>query len=268
MKSHFRELEHLDDRILCALRCVDATSRVAVDRPLTIRATTSPPPRIQRNGRGLFVVREWAPLADYADAFLQPVAPPAPEPPPLVLAIHDPMGRYLPRLVQLRLPRDPDPLAENSLFAPVDVPLYGSSIAPLQANWAVVRVAVQSADEALGGALVLVWRQGNLLATALSDWRGEALVAIAGVPIISFSGHQNAALGHDLEVVVEAVFDPAVGTRIPLAKVRDGPPPAQLPLVDPEALFNDRNRMPRQQRNLPIAARAQITTSLQIDSPQ
>jgi hypothetical protein len=268
MTMAFRELDQRDDRVLCALRCIDATSRVPVESRLRIRSITPPHPRIQRNSRGLFVVVEWASLAEHARAFLEPPAQPSVESLSLKLAIEDPSGCYLPRLVEVLLPRNPDPLAARNLFEPIEVPLYSSATAPLEANWSVLNVSVHTAAEALGGALLLVSRNGSVLASGLSDWRGEALVAIAGVPIISFSDQQDAALTHDLDVVLEGVFNPGTGTRIPLAKVRDGPPPALLPLVDPEALHKERNQMPRQQRNLRIAARGQISTTLRIDIPE
>jgi hypothetical protein len=274
MTARFRALERLDDRVLCAFRCVDATTRAAVDVPLRIRSIAPPHPRLRSNSRGLLVVTEWAPLEQHNRAFAAPPAEPATESLPLILAVEDPQGRYLPRLMRVSLPRiaaPSDPAAAatpSSLFVPIEVPMYAAAAAAVEANWAVVRVSVISgADEALGGVLLRVRRNGTVMATGLSDWRGEALVAIAGVPIISFSDNQDAALTSDLEVVLEGVFDPGAGTRTPLAQVRDGRPPPLLPLVDPEALDAAGDQVPGQQRTLRIAARRQITTTLQIDIP-
>lgn len=271
MTARFWELERLDDRVLCAFRCVDATTRTSVDAPLRIRSIAPPHPRLRSNSRGLLVVTEWAPLGQHNRTFAAPPAEPAAESLPLALVVEDPQGRYLPRLVRVSLPRiaDPDVAATSgSLFSPIEVPMYAAAAAAVEANWAVVRVSVRSgSDEALGGALLRVSRNGTVLATGLSDWRGEALVAIAGVPIISFSDNQNTALTSDLDVVLEGIFDPGTGTRTPLAQVRDGPPPSVLPLVDPEALASAGDQVPRQQRTLRIAARRQITTTLQIDIP-
>jgi hypothetical protein len=271
MTARFRELERLDDRVLCAFRCVDATTRAAVDAPLRIHSIAPPHPRLHRNSRGLLVITEWAPLEQHNQAFPAPPAEPPAESLPLILAVEDPQGRYLSRLVHVSLPRTADPGSAStarSLFTPIEVPMYAAAAAAVEVNWAVVRVSVRSGgDQALGGALLRVRRNGAVMATGLSDWRGEALVAIAGVPIVSFSDHQDAALTSDLDVVLEGVFDPRAGTRTPLAQVRDGPPPPELPLVDPDALNAAGDQIPGQQRNLRIAARHQITTTLQIDIP-
>lgn len=262
------ELERQEDRVLCALRCVEATTGAPIDAPLLLSSLQAPHPRIIRNRSGLMVIADWSPLEGHTSRFASPPAAPPTESMPLSLQVVDPSERFLPRLATVRLPRPSDPSLADHLLLPIDLPLYPSSSATLSGNWAVLRVSVISqTDEALGGALLRVLRDGVGIGMGLSDWRGEALVAVAGVPITSFSEGEGAQLTSDLAVVLEAVFNPSLGSRTPLQQVRDGPPPDRLPLVDPDRLEGERAQLPNQQLPLRIAARRQTSATLRIPLP-
>jgi hypothetical protein len=264
----FRELERIEDRVLAALRCVDAATGVPVSRRLEVEALGAPAPRLLRNRSGLLVVAAWPPLAAHSAAFEAPPSVPPAASLVLHLRIEDPRGQYLPRRFALSLPRDPDPAADAGVLHPVEVALFAAPAAPTGTNWAVLRLSLaSSAGQALGGALARVRRNGEVLARGLSDWRGEAMVPVVGVPVTTFSEGEDVVVVDEIEVVLEAAFDPDAGTRTPLAQVRDGRPPEPLPLVDPAALDAAFDALPRATVTLSIAARRHTRRTLTLDLP-
>ena len=217
--------EAFEPRVLGAVRFLDAATRLPVAAPL---AVTGEGLRLVRNQQGLYVLVGVPSLETHADSFLAPPPHPAPGGLRAELTVRDPGGRYLPRRLAVKLPRDPDPDhsdQEDSLFRPVDTLLYPAPAASVAPGWAVVRATVVRAGtgEPLGGALLRVVRKadGEVLARALTDWRdpvrGEALVAVPGVPITTWGDGEPEApvlvneVPVSLEVFVDPQFDPAAG---------------------------------------------------------
>ena len=270
MSRTLRERERVEDRVLGALRCIDATAQVPLTEPLAVAGTGV---SFVRNRSGLYVIHEWTELPAHAAAFEAPPALPAVgAAPPLDLSITEPSGRYLPRRIRLALPRDPNPAnaaATNSLFRPIDVPMYPSPHAPVGANWTVLRVTVTetASGDALGGALMRVTANGSVLARGLTDWRGEALVPVAGVPVTTWSDDPDAVIVTEIAATLEAVFDPASGRRTSASVVRAGPPPAGGPLVDPDAIEIGRAGLPQAAAQVMLAAGRSLAISLQIALP-
>ncbi len=264
-----RELERGEWRALGALRCVDATTGVPIERNLRVEA---PGASLVRNRSGLYVIRHWDALAAHESEFPAPPATPAPGSRSLSLSVADPAGDYLCVAAQIRLPRTGDPAqadAADSLFQPAVVPLYPSASAPVGANWAVVRVSLteSASGDALGGALLRIRFNATVLARGLTDWRGEALVPVVGVPVTTFSEDANAVVISAINVSLQAAFDSASGSRTPAARVRAGRPPAALPLVDPGAIENAFDHLPHTQAELSIAARRSQSVMLSLDLP-
>ncbi|WP_377152950.1 hypothetical protein ACFJIX_16885 [Roseateles sp. UC29_93] len=209
-----RELERIDTRVLGALRCIDAATRVQVATPLDVRIAGA---TVRRNRSGLYViVRAEAPLtlAAHEAAFDNAPATPTVGDVTLSVTVTDPAGRYLPRRAALALPRDPQPAnaaSPESLFRPVELPLYPSAIAPTGMNWSVLRLSVHETGslDALGGALLLARAGGNVLARALTDWRGEALLPVPGVPVTTWSDDPDEVVVTELAARIEWCFDPA-----------------------------------------------------------
>ena len=248
-----RELERIDTRVLGALRCIDAATRAQVDTPLDVRIEGA---TVRRNRSGLYVIVRaealpalpelpgLAALAAHEAAFDNPPATPAVGEVTLALTVTDPAGRYLPRRAAVALPRDPQPghaASPDSLFRPVELPLYPSAIAPTGMNWSVLRLSVHETGslDALGGALLLARAGGKVLARALTDWRGEALLPVPGVPVTTWSDDPDEVVVTELAARIEWCFDAAAGaggTRTPAAQVRAGRVPSVLPLVDPDEL--------------------------------
>lgn len=265
-----RELERIESRVLGALRPVDATTGATVRAALDVHADGA---RLVRNRSGLYVIHAWPPLAAHAAAFAAPPPVPAPASLALEVVVRDPAGRYLPRRARIALPRDPDAAGAASLFAPVVVPLYPSPTGALGTNWCALRVRVAAAagdgtpGDALGGALLRVVAGGTVRARGLSDWRGEALVVVAGVPVTTWSEDADAVVITTLAATVEAVFDPALGTRTPPAEVAAGRAPNARPLVDPDALEARRATLPGAQQAVALAARAALHLDLTLELP-
>ena len=233
------ELERVERRVLGAVSVVDATTGTRIADGLALTPPASA--RLQRNRSGLHVITHVDVLAAHESAFGAAPATPALGSVALALRIDDTRGRYLPRLASVALPRDPTPadaLPPNSLFVPVALALYPSASARIGANWATLRVtATETATgDALGGALVIVTVGAVIVGRGLSDWRGEALVAVPGVPVTTWSDAPGAVVVNEIDAAVTLVVDLAAGTRVAAAQVHAGKAPATLPCVDPDAI--------------------------------
>lgn len=269
MRPPLRELDRTQWRVLGAVRFVDATTQVPIERGLRIDA---PGATLVRNRSGLYVIRHWDALAEHESEFLAPPPLPAVGTQNLALSVSDPAGDYLTVAAQVALPRNADPAQANaagSLFQPVVVPLYPAASAPVAANWAVLRVSLteSASGDALGGALLRVQSNGNVLARGLTDWRGEALVPVVGVPVTTFSDDANAVVISQISVTLHAAFDAASGSRTPAVDVQLGRAPTPLPVVDPAAIDAAFDTLPRTQMALNIAARRSQSVSLTLSLP-
>ena len=189
-------IERVDQRVLGALRLVDRVTHAPLLRPLNCSSTRA---SSVRNRRGYYVVTNAVGLETHSASFLQPPTLPPLESEIYSFEIEDPLKRYLPRLMTLRLPRDPSPANAanaNSLFKPVDVAMYPASTTTLSLNWSTLRISVTAAPDqtVVRGALLQVIDAANekLLASGISDEQGEALVIVAGVPITKFADDEGA----------------------------------------------------------------------------
>lgn len=181
-------LDRLDNRVLGAVRFVDATVKTPILALLEVRASRGV--TLIRNRSNLHVITGAPGLTDYAGRFVLPSPPPAAAPVAVTLTIRDPAGRYLPRSATVTVPRDPDPARAGqpgSLFQPIDIELFPAPVAAIGAGWAVLRISVKRAGGEVGVpfAYVRVRRASDdaLLARGLADERGEALVAVPGIPV-------------------------------------------------------------------------------------
>ncbi|MDB5274929.1 MAG: hypothetical protein JWO58_3296 [Chitinophagaceae bacterium] len=266
------ELDRQEHRIVAAMRCVDATTRVAVDVPLQVDVANA---RIQRNRSGLYVIVAADALANFADSFNEQPAT-ALGSVTLTATIRDISGRYLPRVASLSLPRDPSPAnagLDSSLFKPIEIEMHPASAAPLGANWSVLRVSVSAATggdadgDLLGGALLRVLNGSTVLARGMTDWRGEALVPVPGVPVTTWSDDPHAVVVTEITAQLEVVFDPATGTRTSAADGRAGRAPAVLPLVDPSVLESNNATLPHATQSVQLAAGRSQTISFPLALP-
>jgi hypothetical protein len=187
--------EDIDRRVLGALRIVDAITGQRVVEPLELSADGI---TFGRNLSGDLVIRAVSnaisrELHGHALVFDAPPADPVVGDVEVELSISDYRRRYLPRRATLFLPRDSDPAnseSADSLFQPVLLRMFRSPAGAVAGGWAVVHVHVPGEDdgEVLAGALIRVIRSadGELLGAGLTDERGEALIAVAGIPVTTF----------------------------------------------------------------------------------
>ena len=208
-------VERVDRRYHGALRMIDAVSGVEVRAPL---AVTSAGAAFFRNRSGYYVIDRVPGLDAHRTAFAAQPAAPAVGSITVDFAVSDASGRYLARRASVALPRDPDPGradAVDSLFRPHDVVLYPAPAAALATNWCVLRVSVvrETTGVALPGVLLRVVRSsgGNdtVVGRGLGDARGEALVAIRGIPITTWETGPGAVVATGIAATLEAIFDPA-----------------------------------------------------------
>lgn len=186
--------ETIDRRYLGALKCVDRATGFHLTRAIKIEAQQV---RFYRNHSSLYVIQDVPGLEQYTRAFNPVPGEPATGSVAVTVSLSDPLNQYLPRSLQINLPRDADPahsVQEDSLFNPVQVKLYAAPNASLMTNWSTVRVSVirdsdDSDEEPVAGALLRVVRTADdfVLSSGLSDQRGEALVIVPGIPITQFA---------------------------------------------------------------------------------
>lgn len=187
----FKPLENIDRRYLGALRFRDNATTGVIRRPLRVQADGL---RVRTNRSNLHVITWAAGLESHLGEFLEAPEPPAPPVDPFTLTVIDPLGEYLPRIVRLRLPRAPDPGADESVFTPIDVTLYQAPAAKPAPNWSIIRASIRRQSEAaadrvpIAGALVRVVDENDaLIRSGLTDERGEALVGLPGIKVTDFT---------------------------------------------------------------------------------
>lgn len=273
----FVAIETNDRRVLAAIQPIDNITAEPIRHSLQLIPVDplNPSTPVQRrsldtrrNRRGQYVVFNAPGLEAYRSAFLP--FPPAPEPgnEPVAIAsiaipliINDPTGFYLPRRYTLRLPRDPNPEiadSDQSLFRPVPVVMFRAPGASVEPNWSVIRATVVVEDGDTG--FRLPWSQIQLVQPdvpqpwiSMADWRGEALIAIPGVPVVMSNGTDDGPTSDDddgtdpdtddMNVVAEdmAGVEPAVVVREVEVQLRVFSPPSLTLIaqdVDLQAINN------------------------------
>lgn len=186
--------EFIDFRYLGALRCVDRATGFHLTRRMEVAAEDA---SFLRNRSNLYVIKTANGLERHNVSFSQAPELAASGSLSLSVQVSDPLSQYLPRIIEVDLPRDADPEHsenENSLFKPVTVGLYSAPNAKVMTNWSTVRVSVMrnaagSSSAPVAGALLRVIRNSDdeVLSSGLSDERGEALIIVPGVPITQFA---------------------------------------------------------------------------------
>jgi hypothetical protein len=217
-RERVRIIDRLDSRVLGALRPADVTTGVWVTGPLKV---TAPGAAFTRNRSGVYVLTFARELETHLTEFSAPPTMPAVGSIVLTVKVEDPSGQYLPRSVRLAVPRDPDPAHANdegSLFLPVRVLLYPAPAASLCPGWAVVRASVTQVGS--NAAVPYAWlrlRRATQapsdppMATGMTDARGEALVAVSGIPVTNWDVDDGPLLATEVDAVIDAYYDANAG---------------------------------------------------------
>lgn len=205
----------LDRRVLGAVQFVDATTGAAVTRGLRVDSAA----KTFRQRSGLLVIANAPGLGEHTVAFDAPPATPAVGSQSVRLRISDPERQYQSTTVSVALPRNPDPLAADSVLKPMVVRLWRTGAAPLLPSWTVYQATLllTGTETPLVGALVTL-RAGTQAVQALSDATGQVTLALVGQPLFTLDA--SAQLTRTLAAQIE---------------VRRPAPPA---LVDVEAEIN------------------------------
>lgn len=212
--------ETVDRRIFGAVELIDDLSGDRVSAPLQVSA---PGLGLLHNRLGLWVIRTVPGQDAYTRAFDDPPARPPRS--GFRFEVQDPSGRFLPRAVDLALPRwlptpqdaEDDPVAAvDDARRPVPLRLYPGPAALLRPGWTVLRLRLQLPDApTVGLANVLVESTPPAalalpLRRTLTDCHGEALIAIPGVPALMPGA---GGLTADFELVLSFVLDAAIVAR-------------------------------------------------------
>lgn len=217
--------EHVERRILGAISFHDATTNLRIRRPLKIEAAAGV--KLVRNRSGYYVIFAAPGFDAYVNSFSEQPVEPDPravkfETVALELLVSDMLGEYLPRRSTVRLPLNPAPKRPDKgawLFEPLQVKLFPSPTASTVPGWAIIRATVREEGkrDRLPWALITVRRAGNTdaLATGLADHRGEAFVAVPGLPVKTADTGEGKVMTSEIPVTLEVVFDTSV------EKVRD-----------------------------------------------
>ena len=249
--------ERSDNRILGALRWVDAVTQSPIPLPLVARSDSL---RFSRNLSGLSVITRAAGLEAYEPVFNLDDLPEDDAVELLSLdregEVHDPSGTYLPRRFTLQLPRDPSPALlppdqhrpPNSLFTPLDIALLPSPAARLPAGCAQVRVLVLDDDgnpipNALGR--VVAEEDDAILGCGLADARGEALIGVPGLKHFAPGATEEEVVTLETEARLEIIHPPAGEdvvdwTALREAAVAAGDTDPELLLLRPGILISRR----------------------------
>lgn len=227
--------ELLDNRVLGAIRWIDAATLTPIALPLVVRSDHL---RFSRNLSGLTVIRGGDGLDAYTRAFdletLSPGDRPATGALTLQGTVEDPTGAYLPTAFSVALPRDESPALlppdqhrpPNSVFQPIDVALLPAPSVRLPPGAAEVRVLIlDAAHRPIRNALArVVATQGNLiLGCGLADTRGETLVAITGLRHFGPGATADAVVTVETEARLEVIRPPADVTTVDWLALRNAP---------------------------------------------
>jgi hypothetical protein len=245
-------IELLDRRILGAIRCQDGITGLVLQHPLKIESDSLV---LKRNRQGDYVIVDILNNNDlhvHTTVFADAPSTPGLESVPIDVVIRDPLGDYLPQRHHVRLPRDRNLQSAVAIVKPIPIPLFRSPRANTEPNWAVIRatLADQTTGQRLPWALVkvvkIVGDEVTTLALAMADWRGEALIAVPGIPVMTWNAGGGAVLTREVDVRIDIVFDPQVQS-LSLADLSLDPNRNYLP--NPEVLASNSPTLRRGSRN-------------------
>src|SRR5271157_5611555 len=181
----------LERRILGAFRMVSAMTATSIDGDFALDTGELD---VLRNRSGIYVVRD-APGMHELTLKSEALGVTIPAQQQFELTVRDDSRVYLPRRFKLNLPRKIAPASDpDSVMNAVPVQLYPTAAAPTTQSWALLRVSVikagGAANNGLPWSLVEVRQKsdGTLLKTGITDARGEALVAVLGLPARAANG--------------------------------------------------------------------------------
>jgi hypothetical protein len=206
--------ETVDRRVLGGFRLVDSITGKTVTDGMTVTGTVL---KIRANRSGVWAVLDAPGLSAATNDFAGTAAPPPPQ--KFVIQVSDPARYYLPRQATLTLPAPPAPVGTAGIFMPQVVTVFAGPNAGTGINWAKLRLSVVNAatSQRLGHALVQVTSTATnaVLATGMTDLRGEALLAVPGLGVTASAAAGGAVMQKSTAVSITAFFDTATSNQPP-----------------------------------------------------
>lgn len=195
-------MESVDRRVLGGFVLVDAITNNSIPSPLTVTSTQL---QLKANHSGVYAIFNGPGFSPLTNEFIPTGTWPSPQ--DFEITVIDPSLRYLARRAQIQAPQK-----LVGTFAPQQVSLYPSPSSTIEPNWAVVRASVTSnAGAPLPWSFVEVLLSDNsVIATGVTDARGEALLAVMGLGIQVTSHATDPVTEATTNVTVQAWFDPTV----------------------------------------------------------
>lgn len=229
-------LERLDHRCLGAIEFVDAITGARIRDPLQVRSARLD---LRANASALYVIHGAQGLEEHLEAFeAMPTAPAFEAAGEFELEVVDRRQRYLARRARIKLPRKQAPLDDAaSVLNPLRVTLYPSGARPVEASWAVLRASVCVVDGERRIGVANAWLTltsalaGVAPATALTDARGDALLAVPGVAPVRPTQDVNGALTRSFPATLRVLLHEDVVQRADVA--------SPLPVADPDQIERD-----------------------------
>jgi hypothetical protein len=199
--------ENVDRRALAGFSCVDAITSLSILSPLSVTGT---PLVLRRNRSGVFAVMDAPGFTALTTEFLAPAPTAWPAPASYEITIQDPSLRYLSRRAKISAPQ-PLPVIPGPLTLPQRVAMYPTPAAPVEPNWAVIRVSVVSNATPAGPlpwAVIQVQGASNPAPAGLTNQNGEALIAVPGLGLKLSSSSTGSVTETTTPATVTAWFDP------------------------------------------------------------
>lgn len=239
--------ERFDRRYFGAVLFVDSVTKNSVRQSFNIHAKGM---RFMINRSYLHVICDVDGLEDHTHSFDSPPAQPFLLSKIFDVTITDPLQKYLPRIKRIELPRNPHPNSDDSIFKPIKVSMFCAPSGNLNPNWSVVRASVSvlgangdDPEQPLKGSLLRIIREedGKLIASGLSDDRGEALIIVPGIPFHNFvtdteEPDDDNEFDHDNWMASGDVVEKETAVRLEIVVDKTLPWP-----VNPEVLEENRN---------------------------
>lgn len=197
-------VDHVDRRVLGGFFFADVITGASIIAPLTVSST---PLQSRVNHSGVYAIFDAPGYSRLTTEFDVQSDWPSANGPAVEITVQDPTSRYLARRATVQAPQ-----TIATLTTPQKVVMYPGPSGPVEPNWAVVRATVKGTGGAgLPWAVVQVIRSDNSVAAiGMTDQRGEALLAVAGLGVQVSASSSGAITETTIPVTVTAWFDPGV----------------------------------------------------------
>jgi hypothetical protein len=194
----------VDRRVLGGFFFADAITGASILNPLTVSNTQL---KVLGNRSGIYAILDAPGYSKFTNDFDIQSDWPATVGPSFEITVQDSSLHYLARRANVNAPQ-----TAATLTTTQSVKLYPGPGGTVEPNWAVIRASVtDTSNNGLPWVMVQVIKSDNsIAATGMTDSRGEALLAVAGLGIQVSSSGSGAVTETTTPVTVKAWFDPSV----------------------------------------------------------